>query len=103
MPSPDQTVSEPPLRSPRAQHEGAGCWLQPSEVRRLQLGSTHCHQRGRCPTTAHLPTAVGRSALHGQSHQRLPRAGPQQVLPLLLEPQPGSRQGRSGAHLPPGR
>lgn len=41
---PAQTVSEPPLWSPQAQHEGTRCWLQPRKVRRLQMGSTRLHQ-----------------------------------------------------------
>lgn len=73
VPPPAQTVSEPPLWSPQAQHEGTGCWLQPREVRRLQMGSTRSHQRCRRPTTAPLPAAISPA---GTKPSKGPRAGP---------------------------
>lgn len=73
MPSPAQTVSEPPLWSPQAQHDATGRWLQPREVRRLQMGSTRSHQRCRRPTTAPLPAAISPA---GTKPSKGPRAGP---------------------------
>ena len=80
VPPPDKAVFKSTTLPSQTQYEGEGHWLQPSQAGQPQPGHTRSLWLQCWPTTAHLPAAIGHTALLGQSHQRLPRARLQQVL-----------------------